>query len=156
MSTEEISRLRSQLASMSDLLRAKEAEQRLSKNADFVQVTRAELRAIAELGQKNSLSLSLLMMLAQTMNKQNAVLMSYETMQALTGKSRSSLVRAMSVLKKDNWIQTIKIGTANAYVVNDAVFWTDKGDKKKFANFSAQVVTTLDEQDKDLREKSKY
>ncbi|MES7894247.1 hypothetical protein U6V00_12120, partial [Cutibacterium acnes] len=56
---EEISRLRRQLAQMSDLLDAEKAAQRLPKNMDFVQVSRAELRAIADLGAKSALALDL-------------------------------------------------------------------------------------------------
>lgn len=148
---EELQKLKNQVVRLSDQLVSEKISQRLSRNLDFVQVARSELRAIAELGSKNSLALQVLMMLAQSMNKQNAVVMSFETMQRLTNKSRSTLSRAIAVLKKDQWIQVVKIGTVNAYVLNEAVFWTDRGDKRKYATFTAQVVTTLDEQEKDLR-----
>ncbi|WP_187153325.1 hypothetical protein [Candidatus Arsenophonus triatominarum] len=36
-------------------------------------------------------------------------------------------------------------------MLNKEVFWTSSGNSKILASFSAQVVTTLDEQDKDLR-----
>ena len=39
----------------------------------------------------------------------------------------------------------------SASVLNSAVFWTDRGDKRHMASFGAQIVTTLDEQEKDLR-----
>ncbi|HGU3571344.1 TPA: plasmid replication initiation protein [Escherichia coli O103:H2] len=148
---EEISRLRKQLAQMSDLLDAEKAAQRLPKNMDFVQVSRAELRAIADLGAKSSLALDLLMVLAQSMDKQNAVMISFKAMQQILGRSRPTLDRAVRLLREDNWIQVVKVGTANAYVLNKSVFWSDRGDKKHLASFSAQVVTTLAEQDKDLR-----
>ena len=148
--TEEISKLRKQLSQAVDLLEAEKAKKRLTKNLDFVQVERSELRCIAELGQKSSLALDILMMLVQSMNKENAVMMSYETMAALTGKKDRTLRRAIKILKEGKWIQVIKIGTANAYVVNNAVFWTDRGDKK-YTSFSAQIITTFDEQDKDVR-----
>jgi len=148
---EEISRLRRQLAQMSDLLDAEKAAQRLPKNMDFVQVSRSELRAIADLGAKSALALDLLMVLAQSMDKQNAVMISFKAMQQILGKSRPTLDRAVRLLREDNWIQVVKVGTANAYVLNSAVFWTDKGDKKRLASFGAQIVTTLGEQDKDLR-----
>ncbi|MES6198663.1 hypothetical protein U6J55_12350, partial [Cutibacterium acnes] len=148
---EEISRLRRQLAQMSDLLDAEKAAQRLPKNMDFVQVSRAELRAIADLGAKSALALDLLMVLAQSMDKQNAVMISFKAMQQILGKSRPTLDRAVRLLREDNWIQVVKVGTANAYVLNSAVFWTDRGDKRHMASFKAQIVTTLDEQDKDFR-----
>lgn len=124
----------------------------MAKNLDFVQVSRSDLRAIADLGAKSSLALDLLMTLAQSMDRQNAVMISYKAMEQILGKSRPTLDRAIRLLKQDNWIQVVKVGTANAYVLNTGVFWTDRGDKRPLASFSARVVTTLAEQDKDLRE----
>ncbi|MES9320406.1 hypothetical protein ABEP90_12405, partial [Cutibacterium acnes] len=74
-----------------------------------------------------------------------------KAMQQILGKSRPTLDRAVRLLREDNWIQVVKVGTANAYVLNSAVFWTDRGDKRHMASFKAQIVTTLDEQDKDFR-----
>jgi hypothetical protein len=124
----------------------------MAKNLDFVQVSRSDLRAIADLGAKSSLALDLLMVLAQSMDKQNAVMVSFKAMEQILKKSRPTLDRAVRLLKQDNWIQVVKVGTANAYVLNTSVFWTDKGDKRHLASFNARVVTTFDEQDKDLRE----
>lgn len=148
---DEVSLLRQQVSKMSDLLDAERAVKRLPKNMDFVQVSRSEMRSIAELGSKSPLALDLLMIFTQAMDKQNAVMMSYETMECISNKSRRQLSRAVSILKKDNWIQVIKVGTANAYVLNTAVFWTDKGDKRHLGSFTAKVITTLEEQEKDLR-----
>jgi predicted nucleotide-binding protein (sugar kinase/HSP70/actin superfamily) len=148
---EEVSRLRQQVSKMSDLLDAERATKRLPKNMDFVQVSRSEMRSIAELGGKSPLALDLLMIFTQAMDKQNAVMMSYETMECISKKSRRQLSRAVNILKNDNWIQVIKIGTANAYVLNTAVFWTDKGNKRHLGSFTAKVITTLEEQEKDLR-----
>lgn len=152
----EISRLRNQLSSMSDLLDAEKAERKLTKNKmDFVQVSRSELRAIAELGAKSSLALDLLMVFVQAMDKQNAVMISFKAMEQILNRSRPTLDRAIRVLKNDNWVQVIKVGTANAYVLNTAVFWADKGNKRHLANFNTKVITTLSEQDKDLRQNQK-
>ena len=150
-STEEITRLRQQLSQMSDLLDAEKAAKRLPKNMDFVQVSRADMRAIAELGAKNSIALKLLMTFAQTMDRQNAVMISFKAMEEIMGKSRPTLDRAIRLLKEDNWLQVVKVGTANAYVLNSAVFWTDSNDKPSMTNFTARIVTTLNEQDMDLR-----
>ena len=150
-STEEITRLRQHLSQMSDLLDAEKAAKRLPKNMDFVQVSRADMRAIAELGAKNSIALKLLMTFAQTMDRQNAVMISFKAMEEIMGKSRPTLDRAIRLLKEDNWLQVVKVGTANAYVLNSAVFWTDSNDKRSMTNFTARIVTTLNEQDMDLR-----
>lgn len=147
---EEVTTLRKQLSQAMDLLTAGKAGRQLPRNMDFVQVQRSELRALTDLSKKNSLAFELLMLFAQSMNKQNAVMMSFETMSFLTDKKRTALSSAIKALKDDQWTQVIKVGTANAYVVNSAVFWTDKGNKK-YTSFSAQVITSLGEQEKDVR-----
>jgi len=154
-SEEEIRNLKRQVAEMSDVIETQKAAQRLPKNMDFVQISRSEMREIAALGEKNKLALSILMILTQAMNKQNAVMMSYDAMATLTGRAGRSLRRAVKLLKDDRWVQIVKVGSTNVYVINSSVFWTDRGDKKYLSNFSAQVVTTLDEQDKDIRESPK-
>lgn len=146
-----ISNLRRDLSRYSDLLEEQKALAKLPKNMDFVQMSRSEMRALSELGAENPVALQLLMLFGQVMNKQNAVMMSYKAMIDITGKSRSTLDRAIKKLAKQRWIQVVKVGQSNVYVLNSAVFWTDRGDKKYRASFTASVVTTLDEQDKDLR-----
>ena len=147
----ELSQARALNNNLNDAFQALQTEKRTKSNIDFVQLQRSEMRLIAELGAKSSTALDVLMTLGQAMDKSNAVMMSYETMSLITGKSRSTLSQAISLLKEDNWIETIKVGTANAYVLNSAVLWTDRGNKK-FTAFSAQIITTLDEQTKDVRE----
>jgi len=122
-----------------------------AKNLDFVQLNRSSLRNIGELINKNKLSVELLFMFAQVMDKQNSIIMSFKTMETIVNRGRNSLSKAIKVLKDDKWIQVVKIGTSNAYVLNSSVFWTDKGSNRYRAEFTAKVLTNLDEQNKDLR-----
>lgn len=148
----ELATLKRQVLAYKDLLERKEAEerQRKSTNLDFVQVKKSELLAIAELGKKNEVALNLLMSFVQLMDKNNAIMISFKAMENITGKSRSTLDRAIKVLKDDKWIQVVKVGNANAYHLNAGVFWSTHSDKK-FGKFQATVVTSFDEQEKDLR-----
>ncbi|WP_063657593.1 hypothetical protein [Candidatus Arsenophonus triatominarum] len=104
----EISTLRQKLAKLTDILEAERAIKRIPKNLDFVQVSRPELRAIAELGKKNSVALDVLMIFVQTMDKQNAVMMSFKAMESILGKSRPTLDRAIRILKKTNGFKSLK------------------------------------------------
>lgn len=146
-----ISELRAKLAQMSDLLEEQKAEKRLAKNYDFIQIARPEIRAIAELGVKSKVALELLMLLAQNINKHNAVVISIEALIELLGRSRAAIFRSITLLKEDNWIQVVKSGSSNVYILNSAVFWSDKGTKRKHASFTAKVVSILKEQEKDIR-----
>ena len=58
-------------------------------------------------------------------------LCSYTTLCEITGVSRPTVGRAIKLLKDDQWIDTVKIGNANAYCVNERVFWQAGRNQKK-------------------------
>lgn len=122
-------------------------------NIDFVQLSRSYLRNWRGLIRKNPLSAEVLMFLIEKMGKPtNAVICSYKTLQESTGYGRSSIGNAIKVLKDDNWIQSIKVGSATAYCVNAKVAWQTTRNQMKYAVFSATVVASMTEQDKEYIE----
>jgi len=148
---EELRKSRELNSHLSARLDEAEALQRMPKNMDFVQLARAEMRELAELGEKNPLSLKIFMSFGQIMNKKNAVMISFKAMEKIFNKSRRTIDRAIRVLKEEKWIQIVKVGTANAYVLNPNILWSDKNDRRGLCEFNARIVTTLGEQEKDLR-----
>lgn len=117
-----------------------------STNRDFVQVSRKYLDALDTLAGKSMAARRLLTALVKTMDRQNAVMVSHESLAKLTGSSVATVKRAITVLREERWVEVLKLGTANVYRVNSAVFWraTATG---KWASFSAQVLVNFDEQD---------
>jgi len=134
-----------------------EAGMPISKdNYNFVQVNRAYLREWRSLTRKNPLSSEILMYLIENMGKTtNAVVCSYVTLTEVTGVSRSSVARAMKILKDDRWLESIKIGNATAYCVNASAFWQANRHQKKYAIFKATVIASATEQDSDFHDKAK-
>ncbi|EAP9626449.1 plasmid replication initiation protein [Salmonella enterica] len=125
-------------------------------NYNFVQVNRAYLREWRNLTRKNPLSSEILMYLVENMGKtSNAVICSYVTLTEVTGVSRSSVARAVKLLKDDRWLESIKIGNATAYCINAAVFWQAQRNHKKYAIFQATAIASATEQDSDFHEKAK-
>jgi hypothetical protein len=147
----EVQRLRRELNFANDALAEEKSAKRVTKNMDFVQVQRSEVLAISELAEKSKIALKILMLFVQVMDKGNAVMMSSSVIQELTGRSRSAISAAISILKKEKWVQVLKVGTANIYVLNSSVFWTAGANQKLYANFNAKIITSLSEQEKDLR-----
>lgn len=129
-----------------ELAEQQEAEERAKKNFNFVQIEKRALRHVRELYEANATAGKLLFILAEKMNRQNALVCSYETMSKITGLGRTALYKAVKYLKEHNWIQVVKIGTANAYMVNSRVFWQSYGNKK-LTVFHATVVASSDEQE---------
>jgi uncharacterized membrane protein len=124
-----------------ELLEQEEAEKRAKKNYNFVQIEKRTLRLVRELYADNPAAGKLLFILAEKMNRQNALVCSYETISKITGLGRTTLYKAIKYLKNHNWIEVIKVGTANAYIINSRVFWQSYGDKK-LSVFHATIVAS--------------
>jgi len=122
------------------------AEERARRNANFVQIDRKSMQELRMLIGRSGLAARLLLMLAEKMNRENAIVISFHTLERITGKSRTALHNAIALLKKEQWIQVVKVGTANAYFINNAVFWRGEG-KDKQAHFRAAIIASFDEQD---------
>lgn len=124
-------------------------------NANFVQLSRGYLRNWRGLVRKSQLATEILMFFVEKMGKNtNSVVCSYKTLTELTGYSRTSVANAVKLLKDDNWIDTVKIGNATAYCVNEKVVWQSGKNQRKYALFSATVVASSSEQDSDFHHKS--
>jgi len=120
------------------------------KNYDFVQVSRQYMKQLRELTRKSPVACEILMYLVQYMGRtNNAVVASYGVLSEITGTSRATVGRAIKLLKTDNWIETVRIGTVTAYAVNARVFWQTHRNQRQYAIFSATVVASSTEQDAD-------
>lgn len=122
---------------------------RLKHNQSFVQIEKKNLKAFRYLALENPTSVAVLFSLVENMNRENAVMISFSGLEKLTGYSRATISRAIKYLEDNNWIQIIKIGTANAYLINSGAFWQTYGDKK-VTSFRANILAFSDEQTKSL------
>lgn len=115
----------------------------------WVQTEREAHEAWAKLIRKSPKAAELMHLITARIGENNAVVMSIPTIMKLMATSRPTVVRAISLLREDRWIETVQIGgsgTTNAYVVNDRVAWTGPRDGIRFSLFSAAVIATDDEQ----------
>lgn len=135
-------------ARLQDMREEEEAEERRKRNYHFVQIEKRAMREIRRLAKESPAAHEILLILAEKMNRENAIMCSIQTLQQLTGRSRPTVSRAIKVLKDEMWVQVVKVGTANAYLINNSVFWQSSGDKK-FAHFRAAIITSATEQDED-------
>lgn len=126
------------------------------ENYDFVQVSRGYLKQMRALARKSPLAHEILYYFVEHMGRTtNAVVVSYATLCEVTEVSRPTVGRAIKLLKDDNWIDAVKIGSATAYAVNARVFWQAGRNQKQYAVFQATVIASESEQDSNFREKSK-
>ena len=126
-------------------------------NHNFVQLSRSYLRDMRALARKSPVAHELLYYLVETMGKTtNAVVVSYVTLCEVLQVSRPTAARAVKILKTGNWIDAVKIGSATAYCVNEKVFWQSGRNQRKYAKFSATVIASETEQEKDYISDSKH
>ena len=122
-------------------------------NANFIQLSRNYLKQWRGLSRKNPLASEVLMYLIEHMGRTtNAVVCSYRVLEEALGVSRSTVGRAIKTLKEDRWIDTVKVGSATAYCVNERAFWQAGRNQRKYAIFSATVVASESEQPSGFRE----
>ena len=151
--TRSVDELRNANARLLSLLEEKDKELSQKKNLDFVQLYKKELKQLRSLVKLNPTAAQILLVFVEKMNKQNAVIMSYKTLEQITKKKRNTCSKAIKDLREAKFINIIKVGNANAYVVNSNVFWsTDNQIKEKFAIFTATVVACGADQDEDFED----
>lgn len=116
----------------------------------WVQTERAAHEALAVLISKHPRAAALLHVLIANMDEKGALITSQTTLAKLTNVSIATTKRALSVLIKGQWIQTIRIGSerggALAYIVNSRVAWADSRENIKYARFSATVLISSEDQ----------
>lgn len=116
------------------------------KSSNFVQIQDRYLKDIQVLISQNPVSAQILFFFIEKMGKfNNSVVCSYQTLIEITGFSRSTIARAIKLLKDQNWIDTVKIGSATAYCVNAQVAWRKANNKRHYAVFSSTVVASSSE-----------
>ena len=80
------------------------------------------------------------------MGRSNALMVSNKKMASLLNCSTRTVITITKMLEAKQYIRIVKVGTANAYVVNADVAWKTGRDGKNGAVFNATVVADWDEQ----------
>lgn len=120
-----------------------------SRGGNWVQTERAAHEAWGALIAKAPKAAQLMHVLVARVGPHNAVVVSQNTLMALTKASRRTVQRALAVLVEDRWIEVRQVGqngTVNAYIINDRVAWNGKRDGIRYSLFSASVVVSEEEQ----------
>lgn len=119
--------------------------------SDFTMVTRGYWQDLRSLAKRNPAAFQLLILLTERMNKTNAVVISQSTICQILGYGRTTVHNAVRLLEAERWVQIVKIGTANGYIVNSKVVWRDHSGKR-YASFYAEVVISESEQGRQIED----
>jgi len=118
-------------------------------NGTWVQTERAAHERWAKLIGSHPKAAALMHVIVGNMGRHNALVASVPNLQRMMGCSRNTVLRAINVLKNENWIEVRQlggVGTTNAYIVNDRVAWSGARDGIRYSLFSAAVLVSDNEQ----------
>ena len=95
----------------------------------------------------------ILRFLVSNMDNYNAVLVSYKVMQEKLEYSRTTVADAVRFLKEHQYIQVVRTGGSNVYMINKHIFWRSWGTNYAYAEFDAKVIISASEQDKETQKR---
>lgn len=111
-------------------------------NTNFVQIYRDHFAEIRWLMDKNVLACKIFLFILEHMDRKNALACSSAILEDYFDKSRSTISRAIKILKDSGFIHILKMGNCNVYVVNQEIAWTDKGNLKKYCKFEGNMLVS--------------
>jgi len=113
----------------------------------YTQLYNAHINDIRELLSVSPGAVNLLLVMIEHMGRRNALVASIASLVRISGTSKSTVLRALELLEKSNFIQRIAVDTAPVIIINDQVVWTDRPEfRGKMTAFDAAVITFDDEQ----------
>lgn len=123
-----------------------ENERRREINRDFVQFYRKHITDIAALGRTDPLALAIWLWIVERMGSDNALVCSMTPLVEEFEKSRQTISKKINFLKRSRYLDILKSGTTNVYVINAELVWTTHAERRTHAEFRASVVLSASEQ----------
>jgi Fe2+ or Zn2+ uptake regulation protein len=133
--------------------RAEERRKR-EKQSPYRRWTQFNLERTKELmwlGLNHPKARAILDFLVDQMDNYNAVMCSHHVLEELLGISKATVIRAIKILKDKKFIDVLKSGQSNVYVINDTVYWKSWQNNREYSKFSANIIVALSEQEENYK-----
>lgn len=143
------------------LAKQEEAEKRAAEDAkkspyrQFLQVNQDNYKAEDWLMKKSPAAYRVLRFIAKNMDNYNALICSYTVFAETLGYSRQTIFSAIKLLKEKKFIDVVKSGNTNVYLINKELYWHSYGTNYARAEFGAKIIISADEQEPAEREEIK-
>ena len=143
------------------LAKQEEAERKAAEDAkkspyrQFLQVNQDNYKAEDWLMKKSPAAYRVLRFIAKNMDNYNALICSYTVFAETLGYSRQTISSAIKLLKEKKFIDIVKSGNANVYLINKELYWHSYGTNYARAEFGAKIIVSADEQEPAEREEIK-
>jgi DNA-binding transcriptional ArsR family regulator len=110
-------------------------EEQAKKNPPFVQLTKKKMPDLRRHLRANPLAVEIFLFIAQNMGKENILVCSIAVLMEETGKSRSTIQRAIKYLRDEEVITTVKFGSCTGYAIDGNYVWTTFNQPGRYAVF---------------------
>jgi len=118
----------------------------------FLQVNKDEYKIEDWLIKTSPAAYRILRFLSQHMDGYNAVVCSYSTLCEFLGYSRQTVSNAIKILKDHNYVKVARTGSSNIYFINKNLYWQSYGNNFQYAEFGANVIISMSEQEEEDKE----
>lgn len=125
------------------------AKEKKSPYKDFVQVNKEAYKLEDKLMSESPIAYRIFRFLVNNMDGYNAVVCSQTVLQEKFNVGRTTVFRAIKLLKEKKVIDIYKSGTTNVYSINKNIVWNSWGTNFKYAKFSANILISESEQQED-------
>lgn len=112
-------------------------KQEKEKNSNFVMMYREHMPEIRWLMKKSKYASSIFNFILEHMDYNNALMCSYQVFMDYFEISKPTVTRAIKLLKDNGFIDVLKSGTSNVYIVNQEVAWSSWDNQKNIVNLMA-------------------
>jgi DNA-binding transcriptional ArsR family regulator len=155
LSLDEFNQIQRLLELSQEAEKAEEQKQKEAKNYNFIQLYRDNMPELRWLMNTHAFASNLLFFILEHMDNKNALACSYSVFEDYFGKSRTTIYRALKTLEENGFLDVLKMGTSNVYLVNEDLAWTDSNSKKKFAKYDGKILVSKKE-NKDYEYRSRF
>lgn len=133
----------------------KEDMENAKKNNNFVQLYRENMPELRWLMGKSGVASKLLFFIIEHMDSKNALACSYSIFEDYLEVSKPTITRAIKLLKDSGFVDVLKMGTSNVYVINTEIAWSSWENQKKYAKFNGNLLISKKE-NKDYQYRNQF
>lgn len=125
------------------LRQEKEIEEK--KNSNFVMLYKDYIDEVLWLSRKSGVSFSILGFIIKNMDNYNSLICSYKVFEEKFKISSETVRKSIKLLKDNGFIDILKSGTNNVYVINPKIVWSSWENQKKYCKFNGNVLVSQSE-----------
>lgn len=145
LSVEEFQKLQRLLEMDKTEEQEQEEQEKKEKNYNFIQLYKDHMPEIRWLMNNHAFASNLLFFIMEHMDNRNALACSYAVFEDYFEKHKTTIYRNLKILEESGFLDILKMGTSNVYVVNENLAWTDKNTNKKFAKYDGKILVSKKE-----------